>query len=440
MSLPRGRFYIAISTPCVSALVAAVFVSLVSTSLIIAAEVIATKLDGSTVGGDLRSWDDHEIVIAAPAGEQKIAADQLLSLRWPKPAEVVTSDAKETGVVELTDGTILPIFSLRVTGPKATLALRHSRAAANDSIELPTSELAAARFRKFDGELAKQWDEIRQLNSAGDLLVVLKKDGKSLDYVEGVVGDVGDEKIDFKLDGESNRLDRAKVAAVVYHRGDRPKLVDSHLVLQSSTGLRATAAKIELKGAHLHVTTIGGAQLQLAVDDIDFADFSAGKITFLSDIEPASQKYTSFVGLPAGATLAGEYGQPRRDHSAFGGPLSLLIKNKDDDASAQATPRAFTKGLSIRSRTELVYRLPTGFNRFTAIAGIDPATRAAGNVRLSVFADDHALLETEITGSDAPQPIDVQIDGAKLLRIFVDYGHNQDTGDWLNLCDAKIVK
>ena len=45
-----------------------------------------------------------------------------------------------------------------------------------------------------------------------------------------------------------------------------------------------------------------------------------------------------------------------------------------------------------------------------------------------------------MTGNDAPLPIEVDIAGVKRLKIVVDYGQNLDTGDWLNLCDARIVK
>ena len=69
----------------------------------------------------------------------------------------------------------------------------------------------------------------------------------------------------------------------------------------------------------------------------------------------------------------------------------------------QSTGRTqiFSKGLALRSRTELVYRLPAGFRRFTAIAGIDPATRASGNVRLSIYGDDRPLFEADIAGQRA---------------------------------------
>jgi hypothetical protein len=88
----------------------------------------------------------------------------------------------------------------------------------------------------------------------------------------------------------------------------------------------------------------------------------------------------------------------------------------------------------------MVYRLPAGFRRLSAIAGIDPATSASGNVRLQVYGDDRALLEADIAGNEPPRTIDLDIAGVKRLKLVVDYGQNLDTGDWLNLCDARIIK
>jgi hypothetical protein len=88
----------------------------------------------------------------------------------------------------------------------------------------------------------------------------------------------------------------------------------------------------------------------------------------------------------------------------------------------------------------MVYRLPPGFERFVATAGIDPAASGNGKVRLSILGDDRVLLATEIAGDEPPHPIQLDIGGVKRLKFVVDHGQNLDTGDWLNLCDARIVK
>ena len=72
----------------------------------------------------MRGWDDERGAIAAPAGEQRIATDQLISLRWPAAARGGNAaHGAAAGMAELTDGTLIPMNSLRVAGNTATLTL-----------------------------------------------------------------------------------------------------------------------------------------------------------------------------------------------------------------------------------------------------------------------------------------------------------------------------
>jgi hypothetical protein len=429
MSPPRPKFFL--SFACLLVLAA-------PAGSATAAQVTATKLDGTAVAGELLKWDTSELRLTTPGGNQQIPTNQIASLRWqlPKGAEVAD---RSTGSVELIDGSILPVKSVRIDQLQATLVVATSAASDTMALTIPVSQIATIRLRPLDAPLVKQWDEIRGQNLANDVIVVLKKDGKSLDYAEGVMGNIGDDKIEFKLDGELQRVDRAKIAGAIYYRPDRRMKEEPKASIQGRSGLRVNVSHVELKNSVVELTTATGEKLTWPLDDISLADFSAGKLMYLSDIEPASTKYSPFIALPASATLAGEYGQPRRDKSAFGGPLSLVMKDGETPAARAAT-KAFPKGLALRSRTEITYRLPAGFKRFIAIAGIEPATTSAGNVRLSIFGDDRALLETEVTGDQPPHPIQLDIANVKRLKILIDFGQNLDTGDWLNLCDARIAK
>jgi hypothetical protein len=418
---------------------ACVFAIIALAGIVTAAEVSATRLDGTTAAGNLQQWGDDELKLATPTGDQPIATNQLISLRWPPAANSTPAGEKATGTVELIDGTILPIKTIHVEKSDASLALAAADAADGKPLILPIAQIAVIRLRQLDGSLATQWDEMRRQNLANDVIAVLKKDGTTLDYAEGVVGNISDDKVDFKLDGETQRVDRAKIAGAIYYRPDRRLKEEPKASIQGRSGLRVNAAHLVLKDSRLELTTATGVKLSWPVSDISLADFSSGKLMYLSDIEPASATTTAFVGLPASATLAAEYGKYRRDKSAFGGPLSLLMR-EGESVATQAASRTFSKGLALRSRAEIVYRLPAGFQRFIAIAGIDPATTSTGNVRLAIFGDDRVLVETEITGDQAPQPIQLDIANVKRLKIVVDYGQNIDTGDWLNLCDARIAK
>jgi hypothetical protein len=436
----RGRHCLSSNTRAVFLVV--LLIAAGGSSAAQAAQITATRLDGTSLGGELRDLNERDVVVATAAGEQRIPVEKLISLRWQDAASANKPVRGAEGLAELVDGTMVPMRGLMVTGKEASITLGNSEDSQAATIQLPVSQLAAIRFQQLDVNLEKQWDEIRGQKLASDLLVVFKRDGKSLDYVEGVVGGIGEEHVEFKIDGESNRVDRSKVAGVVYYRNERRPLGEIRIALAGRSGLRASIAKARIvDNRNIEFTTMGGARVTWPLDDIQVADFSAGKIKYLSDLEPATQSWSPLVGLPAGLSLAAEYGQPRRDRSAFGGKLSVVQKNDSkDDLASPGERREFDKGLAVRSRTELVYRLPAGFSRFRTLAGIDPAATTSGNVQLTIMADDATLLETEIASNAAPQPIDVEIAGAKRLRILVDFGQNQDSGDWLNLCDAKLVK
>ena len=98
------------------------------------------------------------------------------------------------------------------------------------------------------------------------------------------------------------------------------------------------------------------------------------------------------------------------------------------------------RGLALRSRTRLVFRLPGKFNRLRAVAGIDDADQEHGHVRLSIEGDGRVLFDGAIAGGQPPQELDIDLSGVKRLTILVDYGEQGDVGDFLDLCDARILK
>jgi hypothetical protein len=96
--------------------------------------------------------------------------------------------------------------------------------------------------------------------------------------------------------------------------------------------------------------------------------------------------------------------------------------------------------LAIHSRTAIVYRLAGHYRRFRATAGIDPLASSGAHVELIITADDEPRLMCEITKEDNPISIDVDVAGARRLRILVDFGQNLDIGDRLHLGDARLTK
>jgi hypothetical protein len=403
-----------------------------------AVEVRSARLDGSTADGELRTWSATQVTIDTPQGDQTVAVNQLLSVRFQDGPATPPVDTASLPFVEFVDGTRLPISDYRTTGTRAVVSVPPMAQAVQKEIAVAVRQVAAVRLHPLSPTTMAQWDEVRAQNLPSDVLMVLKRGGESLDYVEGVAGNISSDKVDFKLDEETTRADRKLVAGVSYFRGDARTGGDPRCIVYGKSGLKAVLAEASLNGEALQMKTVNGVEFAWPLVDITLADFSAGKIAYLSDLEPAVQKWTPLVAIPATASAAASYGKMRRDRSPFGGPLTLL--SQDNSLTRGGRERSFDKGLALRSRTELTYRLPAGYRRFTALAGIDPKAAASGNVKLTIQADERGLFTRDIAGGEPPVPLDVDISNARRLSITVDYGRNLDSGDWLILGDARIVK
>lgn len=397
-------------------------------------DVAAMKLDGSQIAGKLVGWSDGKLTLQVADKPVTLAEQELLSFQvestYPSPEPAKMS-------IELVDGTTLPVSRLIIDGDDATAAWDDRLLADQPDLRISVKKISAVRLRPFSATAEKQWSEIRVLALPSDVLVVTSKDDDHLDYVEGLIRKVTESSVEFTVDGDAISVNRSKVAGLIYYREQSDlRKVDS-IILRGSFGFLAHALRVALVGETLHGSTVAGVDFQWPLDELVTADFSGGKIVYLCEMEPVTSHWEPWVGSPSSAALATLYGRPQSDRSLLGGPLTL--RSRENESIAQSTT-TYSHGLSVHSRTELVYRLPKGFRRFSAIVGIDPAADRLAHVVLTIRGNDRLLFESEISASDNPLAIDVDIKDVQRLDISVDFGQNLDRGDVLNICDAKIVK
>jgi hypothetical protein len=73
--------------------------------------------------------------------------------------------------------------------------------------------------------------------------------------------------------------------------------------------------------------------------------------------------------------------------------------------------------------------------------GVDDRFRNSGNVRLEISSEKGTLFEQMIAGDGEPVEVDVEVAGIRRLQIVVDFGEDRsDSGDHLNLCNARLTK
>jgi hypothetical protein len=381
----------------------------------------AQSLDGQVATGQIAALNEQELVLETDSGRVTFALAKLAALARTPTAPLQLAGA--TLWVELVDGSGLAATEYTVSGGKAQV--RTTLAA---TLEIPTRRIRFVRFGppgSYDPKLAGQWSQISETKAAGDLLVVRKDD--ALDYLEGVLGDVEAETCQFELDGEIIPVKRAKIEGAVYAHPQAAELPEAIGKLVASDGSRLELRTVKVADGRIELTTPAGTAHNLTLEAVARFDFSSGKIAYLSDLEPESVQYTPLFSFAAPAPGLLAFNAYRRDVGFEQNPLRLDGKE-------------YRKGLSLASRSELVYKLPGKFRLFRATVGIDDSVRETGSVNVEIRGDGKPLWHEEVRGGDPAREIELEIAGVKRLEIVADYGEKLDVGDRLVLGEAQVTK
>jgi hypothetical protein len=384
-----------------------------------ASEVQVSTLDGATISGKIQQITSDQIVVKTARGEESVQLASVLSVNAQKRPLANPAATAPTAWIELVDGSKLAASSFASSGTTATVADE-----SGEQFDLPTSTIARVRFSSPD-DPKSAWPAEAISQVAGDLLVARTKEG--VDFLEGVLGAVTLDMVEFKFQGETLHVKRPKVDGLVYFHKAGDKLAAARCVVEGDHGLRLLAKYVALTDGQLEIAAVSGPTFIRPWNSITRLDFSAGKVVYLSDLEPESVRWTDYYDLGSSAPAVAQFYAPRRDQGREHGPIRLAGKT-------------YAKGLALVSRTAIEYRLPAGLRTLKATAGIDDTLRQNGSVRLEISADRKSLFDGTISGKDPPVEVDLDIAGAKRLSILVDYGDNASAGDYLNLGDARMLK
>lgn len=366
-------------------------------------------LKGDRVSGQLSEIAADAVHLETLAAPTKVPLAEVLEIQFP-PAPLVEI-TPPAALVALLDGTKLGCNNLTVAGNRMTLDT-----VSCGSVTMPVGSVAWVRFGASSSKLDEQWATLLARETKKDLLIIKK--GDVLDHLDGVIGEVGD-KIKFLLDGEEIPVARDKAFGLIYSRRAAPtKTPACQIDLGGSDVVQA--AQVLLQGGAFKVTLASGPVVSFPVDKVRSLDFSAGKVKYLSTLEPREYKYTPYFD---------ETFDYRRDKNLSNGqPLSL-------------GGRTFSRGLAVHSRTLLKYRIAGDFSRFQAMMGIDDTMQGkGGDMHVTISGDGKLLHEANVRDGQSPQPLDLIVTGVRDLEILVDFGGNLSIADHLDLADAKLIK
>ncbi len=246
------------------------------------------------------------------------------------------------------------------------------------------------------------------------------------DELTGEIQDRADGAIRLRAANGPIAVRTDKIAAIVLNPSlaAKPRMADARAWLGLADGSRLLVSSLLLDKGSAEIALVAGPRVKLPGDQLTALQPLGGRTTYLSDLKPAAYEQTPLLNL------TWPYHNDR----------NVL------DTQLRAGGRLYCKGLGVHSAARLTYDLEKPCRAFAAETAIDDQTSGRGSAIFRVFTDDGSgqwqlKYDGPITrGGAAPQPINVDLSGAKRIRLqvdFADQGDVQAHADWLN---ARLLR
>ena len=382
--------------------------AMVLLAIVSATPVEISTIDGARHSGTLTSADSNAWKLEVDGKIVDVPLSSMLEARLPSNGEAAPAAPHET---VLTDGSRIGTQTVALAGDKLTIA-----AASTDSIQLPRSVIENVRLAESPSSVDDQWAALLERERREDWLVLRKQE--KLDFVPGVISEINETHVVLLLDGDSVPVPRPKVFGIIL-RQRQGVTARPGGIIELVSGDRLAVQSVSSQGADFTLQLAAGPSIVVPIQSVKAFDFSADKLTWLSSLKPRDLKHEFRFIDPAAAM--------KNDQDVWGDELRL-------------GNQTFARGLCIRSKTTVQYRLNGDHSRFVALMGIQQGY--AGDVHVEISADGQRLLTQDVTPQDeAPVKVDLNISGKFTLEILVDYGKVESyIGDHLVLAEARLLK
>jgi len=370
-------------------------------------------LAGQKVSGRLVALTKKGVTVEAKGGRVEVPAAEVLDIQFRLPSDAVPEVVKPAAAwVQLNDGSRIGCRGLAATPRQVKLQTEHL-----GDLTVPAARVTSVRFGKAGRGVIESWRDLLGREIKRDRLVILK--GKTLDYLDGVVGAIDEKQVKFLLDGDEIPVPLMRVYGIIFFRKSAATSAAGTVCRAAlRSGDSFGLASVSVEGTRCRGTLVSGTAVNVSVQKIDRLDFAASRIVYLSAITPRDVEHVPYFDV------TWKY---RRDRNLDGGPLKVGGKR-------------FARGLAMHSKTRLVYSLAARHRRFQAWMGIDALVGRRGNVHVVISADGKTLLETDVKGTDKPRLVDLDVAGRRELQILVDFGGDLDIADHLDLADARLIR
>ncbi|MCP4505321.1 MAG: hypothetical protein GY826_02870 [Fuerstiella sp.] len=405
-------------------------------------DVRVSMLDGNSIEGEVVRLTAEEILLKTSAElPVSVPLTNVIDVAFLHSADSSSESAADVLEIGLVDGSEMSVSEIAASASSVT-----AMSAVFGELNIPRQAVRFVRLQPMMDEFAAEWASFLQRDNDKDLLIVSKRDGSGLDFLAGVVSSIGEEKVPFVRDGDEIPAPRERIFGIVFAKRDQATVPDAGLAVRVAGGRSVSAITATLETGNVAFEASWGQTLTVAMDNISAMDFSAGRIHYLSDQEPLSERYyglepferleNSLFSADAEArTGLSGLGRMSRDCFRNNGKPPLTLRGQE-----------YSKGLCIFPRAQIEYALDGRYSRLNAIVGVDDEVafnqqkgRPSTTVELRIEADGAEIFRQIIVAPDEPTPLDLKLSGVNTLSLIVDFGDESSTCDYLDIVNARLI-
>jgi hypothetical protein len=289
-----------------------------------------------------------------------------------------------------------------------------------DHLDIPLARVEGVQVGLLEPkESAESFAKRLKSRGSEDVLLAHTKKGEVI-AITGVVERTENGRLYFTYQGKTRTLPLEQVEGLIL--AARPESSQTEELRPSFTltsGLVVSGKWHSINTENWKIQTAWGQDMTLPAAGVQHVRFRGGKMMYLSDLTPTKVEESPFFGhrLPW-----------RRDVNLQGEPLKM-------------NGRTYEHGLAVHSRCILTYDLGGRYSKFEALVGFDDATKRLGRVDCRVYADGKELYANRDLRADGPPAkLALSVAGAEQLKLCVDFGADQDTGDRVIWADARLQR
>jgi hypothetical protein len=390
-------------------------------------------VSGDTLIGHLPTILESTIHIEVESVKHEYQFDQITELRF------VTADERPPSRFEMrmVDGSTLDADSVSTIEDNANVGFHDHFA-----LKFPSHSVHSVKIKAFvsDLDLSRQWNNIFDAETRVSDVIVVNRGGE-LESIEGVLGDLNDDKISFTIGDRSANIDLQKIVGMIFYRPRDQDWRDPVCAVSFQHGSQLKLKQVELTEFAMLGLTVTGQEIRVPIDELATLDFAMGRDVYLDDLTPTTNDWKPWIASQATINALRRLNLARVKQSFSGKPLSLMMVDPSSPFSA-VVPRQFEHGFAIRGGGKLAFQFDDDYENLTGWIGFDPAANRNGSVQLTILLDQVVVWQQALRKKVMNQPLklDLNVSGARRLVFQVDYADGRTVGDQLHLVDLKVVK